>query len=60
MWMIRGSSRTLDRLSELSGSHVLQSEVLKTMTGACEPYNLGGSTTAGIGAHILDLLQRYL
>jgi hypothetical protein len=43
MWMIRGSPRTPDRLSELSGSHVQQSEVLRTMTGACELCNLGGS-----------------
>jgi len=49
--MIRGSLRTPDRLSELFGSHVQQSEVLRTMTGACGPYNLGGSTTAGIRAH---------
>ena len=51
MWMIRGSLRIADRLFELFGSHVQQSEVLRTMTGACGPYNLGGSTTAGIGAH---------
>ena len=43
--MIRGSPRTPDRLPELSGSHVQQSEVLRTMIGACGPYNLGGSAT---------------
>ena len=51
MWMIRGSLRTPDRLFELFGSHVQQSGVLRTMTGACGPYNLGGSATAGIRAH---------
>jgi hypothetical protein len=58
--MIRGSPRTLDRLPELSGSHVQQLEVLKIMTGACGPYNLGGFAIAGIRAHTLDLLQHYL
>ena len=42
MSMIRGSPRTPDRLLELSGSRVQQSEVFRTMTGACGPYNLGG------------------
>ena len=51
MWMIWGSSRTPDRLPELSSSHVQQSEEFKTMIGTCGPYNLGGSTTAGIRAH---------
>jgi hypothetical protein len=37
--------RTPDRLLMLSGSRAQQSEVVKTMTGACGPYNLGGSTT---------------
>ena len=60
MWMIRGSPWTPDRLSGLSGSRVQQSEVLRTMTGARRPYNLGGSATTGIGAHTLDLLQHYL
>ena len=40
-----GSPRTPDRLSELSGTHVQQLEVLRTMMGACGPNNLGGSTT---------------
>ena len=51
MWMIQGSLRTPDRLPELSGSRVQQSEVFRTMIGACGPYNMGGSTTTGIGAH---------
>ena len=51
MWMIRGSLRIADRLFELFGSHVQQSEEFKTMIGTCGPYNLGGSTTAGIRAH---------
>ena len=46
MWMIQGSPRTPDRLPELSGSHVQQSEVFRTMTGARGPYNLGGSAIA--------------
>jgi hypothetical protein len=29
------------------------------MTGARGSYNLGGSATAGIGAHTADLLQHY-
>jgi hypothetical protein len=45
MWMIRGFLRTPDRLPKLSGSRVQQSEVLRTMTGASGPYNLGGSAT---------------
>ena len=49
--MIRGSSRTPDKLPKLSGSHVQQSEVFRTMTYACGPYNLGGSAIAGIRAH---------
>ena len=43
---------TPDRLPELSGSHVQQSEVLRTMTGACGPYNLGGSVTDGRGREV--------
>ena len=46
MWMIRGSPRTPDRLPGLSGSRVQQSEVLRIMTGACGPYNQGGSATS--------------
>jgi hypothetical protein len=42
MRMIQGSPRTLDRLSGLSSSHVQKSEVFRTMTGACGPFNLGG------------------
>jgi hypothetical protein len=38
----------------LSGFHVQKSEVFGTMTGACGPYNLGGSTTASIRAQTLD------
>ena len=49
-WMIQGSPRTPDRLPELSGSHVRLSEVWKTMMSTCGPYNLGGSTIAGIKA----------
>ena len=45
MWMIQGSPRTPDRLPELFGSHVQQSGVFRTITGARGPYNLGGSTT---------------
>ena len=52
MWMIQGSPRTLDRLPELFGSHVQQSDVFRTMIGARGPYNFGGSATVGIGAHI--------
>jgi hypothetical protein len=55
-----GFPRTPDRLFKLCGSHVQQSEALRAMTGACGPYNLGGSTIAGIRAHTLDLLQHYL
>ena len=51
MWMIQGSPRTPDRIPELSGSHVQQLEVLRTMIGARGPYNLGGSAIAGIRAH---------
>jgi phage gp45-like len=29
----------------LSGSRAQQSKVIETMTGACRPYNLGGSAT---------------
>jgi hypothetical protein len=29
------------------------------MTGACGPYNLGGSATDGIRAHTMDQLQHY-
>ena len=32
----------------LSGFRVQQSEVFRTMTEACGPYNLGGFATAGI------------
>ena len=54
MWMIWGSSRIADRLPELSGSHVQQSEVFRTMTGARGPYNLGGSA---IICYFVDLLK---
>jgi hypothetical protein len=40
-----GFPRTPDRLLMLSGSRAQQSEVVETMTGACGPYNLGGSAT---------------
>jgi hypothetical protein len=43
-WMIRGLLRTPDRLLELFGSSVQQSEVFRKMTSAPELYNLGGST----------------
>ena len=43
-----GSPRTPNRLSELSSSHVQQLEVLRTMIGACGPYNLGGSVTLDV------------
>jgi hypothetical protein len=55
-----GFSRIPDRLFKLCGSHVQQSEALRAMIGAYGPYNLGGSATAGIRAHTLDLLQHYL
>jgi hypothetical protein len=58
MWMNQDSPRTPDRLPELSGSQVQQSEVLRTMTGACGPYNLGGSTTQW--NHDRKRLQDYL
>ena len=51
MWMIQGSLRTPDRLPELFGSHVQQSDVFRTMIGARGPYNLGSFAIAGIGAH---------
>jgi hypothetical protein len=38
-----GFPRTHDRFLMLSGSRAQQSEVVETMTGACGPYNLGGS-----------------
>jgi hypothetical protein len=37
--------RTPDRLFRLYGTHASPSKVVETMTGACEPYNLGGSAT---------------
>jgi hypothetical protein len=40
-----GFPRKPDRLLVLSSSHAQQSEVVETMTGACGPYNLGGSAT---------------
>ena len=43
-----GFPRTPDRIPELCGLCVQQSEVWETMIGARGPYNLGGSTTAGI------------
>ena len=48
-----GFPRTPDRLPELCGFYVQQSEVCETMTGTCGPYNLGGSTTAltSVGSH---------
>jgi hypothetical protein len=48
-----GSLRTPDRLPKLSGSHVKQSELFKTMIGARGPYNWGGSAT--VGDHILKI-----
>jgi hypothetical protein len=45
MLMIRGSSRTPDRLLELFGSRVQQSKVFRTTIGAHGPYNLGGFAT---------------
>jgi hypothetical protein len=47
-WMIWVSPRTPDRLSELCGSHVQQSEALRAMISACGPYNSGGSSTLHI------------
>jgi hypothetical protein len=55
-----GFPRTPDRLLILSGSRAQQSEVVETTIGVCGPYNLGGSATAGIRVHTLDLLQHYL
>ena len=40
-----GFPRTPDRLPELCGLRVLQSEVYERMTGTCGPYNLGNYTT---------------
>ena len=51
-----GFLRTPDRLPELSGSHVRQLEVCKIMMGTCGPYNLVGSTIAGIRARSLQRL----
>ena len=45
MWMIQGSSRTLDRLSRLCGLCVHQSKVVETMMRTSGQYNLGGSAT---------------
>ena len=59
MWMIRGSPKALGGLLELFGSRVQQSDLFRTMTCARGPYYFGGSTTAGIGAHTVDLLQHY-
>jgi hypothetical protein len=44
--MIRVSPRTPDRLFELCGSHVQQSEALLAMIGTCGPYDSGGSAIA--------------
>jgi hypothetical protein len=40
-----GFSKDVRQTTGLSGSHVQQSKVFRTMTGARGPYNLGGSTT---------------
>jgi hypothetical protein len=40
-----GFSEGTRQTTRLSGSHVQQSKVIRTMTGACGPYNLGGSAT---------------
>ena len=62
-----GSPRTPDRLSRLSGSHVQQSEVFRTMTGARGPYNLGcsairtlqrGAGLRHVSAHICGALGK--
>ena len=45
--MIQGSLRAPDKLPELFGSRVQQSEIFRTMTGARGPYNLGGSAIIG-------------
>ena len=45
--MIQGSLRAPDKLPELFGSRVQQSEVFGIMTGARGAYNLGGSATIG-------------
>jgi hypothetical protein len=53
-----GSPRTPNSTG-LPGFHVQRSEVFRTMTGTHGQHNLGGSATAGIGAHTLDLLLHY-
>jgi len=58
MWMIQGSLKIPDRLPKLSSSHVQISEVLRTMTGARGPYNLGGSATGGKRRHRLRAVTR--
>jgi hypothetical protein len=40
-----GFPKTPDRLPELFDSHVQHSEVSRTMTGTCGPYNLGSFAT---------------
>jgi hypothetical protein len=45
MWMIRVFRGHPTDFLMLSGSRAQQSEVIETMTGACRPYNLGGSAT---------------
>ena len=57
MWMIRGPPMAPDRLSELYDSHVQQLEVLRTMSGACGPYNSGGSATL---TRLKRFISRYL
>jgi hypothetical protein len=49
-------------LLRLSGVHASLSEVLGTMTGACGPYNLGGSVTlhiASLALIFVGLIQRW-
>jgi hypothetical protein len=43
MWFNRVPEDTR-QTTGLSSSHVQQSETFTAMTGACGPYNLGGST----------------
>ena len=42
---------------KLFGSHARLSEVFKTMTGVCGPYNFGGSVTAGIRAIVTRVIE---
>jgi hypothetical protein len=51
-----GFPRTPDRHLKFYGTHAQPSEVFETMTGACGPYYLGGSTMASIRAFITKIV----